>query len=131
MHAKSQSCQTLCNPIDSSPLANAKSSRDALEISSSQTLHHQLSCYLSLISPSLHTQLCLQMLPCSKTSYPWSCIFVTHSLIFQAFSISLHNLHLLLHLHSLFTGSVMTCNLCWQLNSNNSFPTASYLLSAN
>ena len=52
----------------SSMLANAKSSRDALEISSSQTLHHQLSCYPSLISPSLHTQLCLQMLPCSKNS---------------------------------------------------------------
>lgn len=53
----------------SSTLANAKSSRDALEISSSHTLHHQLSCYLSLISPSLHTQLCLYKCSCSKTSY--------------------------------------------------------------
>lgn len=100
-------------PPHSSTLANATSSRDALEISSSQTLNHQLSCYQSLISPSLQTQLCLQMLPCSKISYPWSCIFATHSLIFQAFSIiSLYNLHLLLHIHSLFTGSIMTCNLC-------------------
>lgn len=107
----------------SSTLCNLKPSRDALEISSSQTLHHQLCCYLSVFNLSI----------CTHSTLPTKCFLVLksptlnpESLLHAVLSLSpfLSSVSTICtcYLHFLSTGSIMTCSQLLQFNRNNCFP---------